>query len=318
MLQRIRDPDPVVRLIGARSIGALLAACVAGALAMPAWATEPPQRRTTAEILAATSGADWQALDPADTLYLDFAAGRVVIALDPRFAPLTVANLRTLVRERYFDGLAFIRSQDNYVVQWGDAADRRSLGSASAKVPAEFTVPIAAAAGFVRLPDGDGYAPEVGFVGPMPVGRDPAAGRAWLTHCYGMVGVARGDEPDSGNGSQLYVVTGHAPRHLDRNITLIGRVVHGMELLSTLPRGPSPMGFYESADRHVPIARVHFAADLPAAERTPIETLRTDTATFTELVESRRNRPDTWTRVKAGYIELCNVPLPVRATSTPR
>jgi len=241
-----------------------------------------------------------------------------VIVLDPRFAPLTVANLRVLVRDRYFDGLAFIRSQDNYVVQWGDAEDTKPLGSASAKVPAEFTAPLSATAGFVRLPDADGYAPQVGFVGPMPVGRDPAAGRTWLAHCYGMVGVARGDDPDSGNGSELYVVIGHAPRHLDRNITLIGRVVHGMELLSTLPRGPAPMGFYESAGRHVPIARMRFAADLPAVERTLIETLRTDTATFTELVESRRNRPDAWTRVKAGHIELCNVPLPTRPTTTPR
>jgi peptidylprolyl isomerase len=128
-----------------------------------------------------------------------------------------------------------------------------------------------------------------------------------------MVGAGRGNEPESGNGAELYVVTGHAPRQLDRNIALVGRVVQGMELLSSLPRGAGPMGFHESPAQYVPIVSVRVAADVPAAERSRLEVLRTDTATFTALIESRRNRRDEWYKVPAGYIDLCNVPIPARA-----
>jgi peptidylprolyl isomerase len=275
-------------------------------------ADQPTPPRTMADVLAASTPADWRPLDPQNTLYLQLATGQVVIELAPDFAPAHAANLRTLVRQKYFDGLGVIRSQDNFVVQWGDADGKRSLGEARATLPPEFSVPLRASLPFTRLPDPDGYAPEVGFSGGFPAARDPAAGQAWLAHCYGMVGAGRGNEPESGNGTELYVVTGHAPRQLDRNIALVGRVLLGMELLSVLPRGTGPLGFYEQPSQHVPIASVRLAADVPEAERLRIEVLRTDTATFAALVEARRNRRDDWYKVPAGYIDLCNVPLPVR------
>lgn len=287
-----------------------LAAVVLTAPAASAQQAAPP--RTMADVLAASTPADWRPLDPQNTLYLQLAYGRVVIELAPDFAPAHVANLRTLVRQKYFDGLAIIRSQDNFVVQWGDAEGKRSLGEARATLPPEFTVPLRADLPFTRLTDPDGYAPEVGFSGGFPAARDPAAGQAWLAHCYGMVGAGRGNEPESGNGTELYVVTGHAPRQLDRNIALVGRVVQGMELLAVLPRGTGPLGFYEQPSQHVPIESVRLAAEVPEAERTRIEVLRTNTATFAALVEARRNRRDDWYKVPAGYIDLCNVPLPVR------
>jgi len=107
-------------------------------------------------------------------------------------------------------------------------------------------------------------------------------------------------------------VIGQAPRHLDRNVTLLGRVVRGMELLSVLPRGTGPLGFYEKPEQRTTIKSIRVAADVPANERTNLEVLRTDTPTFTALVESRRNRRDDWFKVPAGYVELCNVPIPVR------
>ena len=117
---------------------------------------------------------------------------------------------------------------------------------------------------------------------------------------------------DSGGGPELYAVIGHAPRHLDRNVTVFGRVVEGIERLSTLPRGTKAMGFYATAGERVPIRRVRVAADAPPAERPALQVIRTDTETFTALVESRRNRRDEWFKAPAGHIELCNVPLPVR------
>jgi peptidylprolyl isomerase len=264
------------------------------------------------DVLAATTPADWRPLDPESTLYLQLATGRVVIELAPAFAPDHVANIRTLVRGEYFDGLAIIRSQDNFVVQWGDADGKRSLGGARKTLPAEFTVKAGPGLPFTALPDRDGYAPEVGFSQGLPAGRDPARGEAWLAHCYGMVGAGRGNELDSGSGAELYVVIGHAPRQLDRNIALVGRVLQGMELLATLPRGTGPLGFYEQPGQYVPIRTVRIAADVPAPERANLEVMRTDTASFAALVEARRNRRDDWYRVPAGHIDLCNIPIVVR------
>jgi peptidylprolyl isomerase len=291
----------------------LLAANTASMAAAPANADKP---KSMQDLLDASSPTDWRALDPANTLYLELAAGRVVIELAPDFAPAHAANIRTLAHEHYWDGLSINRSQDNFVVQWGDAADddarRKPLGTAKAHLPAEFTRDSAGLA-FVRLPDADGWAPEVGFSKGFPAARDPDSGHAWLAHCYGTVGAGRDTPADSSNGTELYVVDGQSPRQLDRNITVVGRVVQGMELLSVIPRGTGPLGFFEKAEQRVPIKSIALAADVPADQRTPLQVLRTDTPLFAAVVESRRNRRDDWYKVPAGHIDLCNVPLPVRA-----
>jgi len=267
--------------------------------------------RTMSDVLAASKPTDWRLLDPASTLYLDLPAGRVVIELAPQFAPKHAENIRALARGHYFDGLAITRVQDNFVVQWGDPDGTKPLGQGKATLKAEFTRP-AAGLNFTVLRDPDTYAPQTGFVDGFPAARDSAQGSAWLVHCYGMVGAGRDNEADSGGGKEIYVVTGHSPRQLDRNITVVGRVVRGMELLSSLPRGTGAMGFYEKAEQRLPITQIRVAADVPADQRTALEVLRTDTQTFTDLIESRRNRTDEWYKVPAGRIDVCNVPLPVR------
>jgi cyclophilin family peptidyl-prolyl cis-trans isomerase len=285
-------------------------------------AADSPKRTgpAMAEIVAGTQPGDWRALDAENTLYLELPAGRVIIELAPAFAPRHVANVKTLVREKYFDGLAIIRVQDNYVVQWGDpnaenATLARKIGRAQKHLPPEFDRAIDPQIPFAALPDGDVYADEVGFSNGFPVARDKRTGKMWLVHTYGMVGAGRDNAPESGGGTELYVVIGQAPRHLDRNVTLLGRVVQGMELLSTLPRGPAPMGFYQKAERRLPIRSIRVAADVPESERSPLEILRTDTDSFRALIESRRNRPEAWFHFQAGRIELSNVPVPVRMRS---
>lgn len=275
---------------------------------------------TMAEVLAQSKPSDWRPLDPENTLYLELSAGRVVIELAPDFAPRHVANVKALAREHYYDGLAVVRAQDNYVVQWGDPeADKperaRKVEKAKRSLPPEFERTIDPRLPFARLPDGDVYAPEVGFCEGFPVARDPQHGRTWLVHAYGMVGSGRDNAPDSGGGTELFVVIGQAPRHLDRNDTLLGRVVQGMELLSTLPRGSGPMGFYEKSEQRVPIKTVRVAADLPLSERSVLELLRTDTPLFQTLIESRRNRREPWFHVQAGHVDVCNVPLPIRTSA---
>ncbi len=298
---------------------ALLTACLLAAAApMLATAadTDAAKPKSMQELLDASGPSDWRMLDPANTLYMQVPGGRVVIELAPGFAPAHVANIRTLAHEHYWDGLSIYRSQDNFVVQFGDPtedeASRKSLGSARMHLPAEFTR-TSTGLDFTPLPDSDGWAPQVGFVDGFPAARDPESGQAWLAHCYGTLGAGRDVAADSSNGTELYVVDGQSPRQLDRNITVVGHVVKGMELLSVLPRGPEPMGFYADAGRRTTIESIALASDVPESQRTPLQLLRTDTPLFAQVVESRRNRRDSWYKVPAGHIDLCNVPLPVRA-----
>ncbi|MEO6137880.1 MAG: peptidylprolyl isomerase [Luteimonas sp.] len=297
---------------------ALLSVCLlATAASFAATKPAPVKPKSMQELLDGSLATDWRTPDPDNLLYLDLAAGRVVIELAPQFAPAHVANIRTLAHEHYWDGLSINRSQDNFVVQWGDPTeddkDRKSLGSAKAHLPAEFTRKSAGLA-FTQLPDRDGWAPQVGFIDGFPAGRDPKSGLTWMAHCYGTVGAGRDTAADSSNGAELYVVDGQSPRQLDRNITVVGRVLQGMELLSVLPRGTGPLGMYDKPAQRVPIKSILLASDVPEARRTPLQVLRTDTPLFASVVEARRNRRDDWYKVPAGHIDLCNVPLPVRAS----
>jgi peptidylprolyl isomerase len=286
-----------------------LISCVLVFLSCSALAAKQP---SMSEVLAASSPADWRPLDLENTLYVELPAGRVVIELAPAFAPRHVANIKTLARAGYFNGLAVIREQDNYVAQWGDPENRHPLPPGIGKVAPEFDSPLPPHMPYTRLPDGDVYAPEVGFSGGFPVARSAKLHRTWLAHCYGMVGVGRDLDVESGSGAEMYVVIGHAPRHLDRNVALVGRVVKGVELLSSLPRGSGDLGFYTKAETPLPIKSIKVAADVAPSERSNLEVIRTDTPTFAALIESRRNRPEEFFKVPAGRIELCNVPIAVR------
>lgn len=270
---------------------------------------------TVADLLADSPAGDWRVPEPDNTLYLELPGGRVVIELAPRVAPQHVADVKALARAHYFDGLAIVRVQDDYVVQWDDPGQHRPIPS-GVRAVAEFTAAAGADARFEPLPDRDLYAPEVGFVDGFPAARDPRSHTVWLTHCYGMVGIGR-DDPAESNGSEMYAVIGQAPRQLDRNVSLVGRVLEGMELLASLPRGSGDMGFYVAPQPLVPIRSMRMAADLPQGERTAIEVLRTDSATFHALLEQRRNRHEPWFKFNPGVIDLCNVPLPVRRSASP-
>ncbi|MEO5566084.1 MAG: peptidylprolyl isomerase [Luteimonas sp.] len=283
-------------------------------------ADDTAKPKTSKELLAASQPGDWRTPDPADILYMQLASGRVVIELAPQFAPAHVANIRTLAHGHYWDGLSIYRSQDNFVVQFGDPTedekDRKSLGDAKPHLPAEFTR-ASAGLSFDRIPDSDGWAPEVGFSDGFAAARDPAAGQAWLAHCYGTLGAGRDVAADSSNGTELYVVDGQSPRQLDRNITIVGRVLKGMELLSVIPRGPEPMGFYEKPEQRTPILSIALEADVAPALRTPLQVLRTGTPLFAQLVEMRRNRTDDWYKASAGHIDLCNITVPGRTPPSP-
>lgn len=315
MLARSRSSRGARRARSMMPFVAWLAGCAAAPSADRGGRELPQPTATSAEVLVGTTAADWRPLDPARTLVLRLggepAPAPVVIELAPQFSPRHVANVVKLARAGYFDGLAIVRVQENYVVQWGDADGKRPLPQLDRDLPREFEVD-AAGLPFVSLPDCDVYAAEVGWSDGFAVGRDPARGKSWLLHCYGAVGVGRDALPDAGLGNELYTVSGHAPRHLDRNLAMIGRVVAGMPSLTSLPRGTGPLGFYERPEQRRAIASVRVAADLPAVERPALEILRTESPAFSRFVASRRFRRESWFAEATGRVEVCNVAVPVR------
>ena len=268
------------------------------------------------QIIKESKPAEWHALDPADTLYMYLPKGIVVIDLAPSWSPRHVANLKTLVREHYFDGTSVYRVVDNFVVQWGDPdagkPNAKSMGEAKKTLPPEFERRVTPSMPFVKLDSPDAYAPEVGLSGDFPVGVDPTTHTAWIAHCYGTVGVSRDVALDSGNSNTLYAVIGTA-RRIDRNLAVVGRIVQGMPLLSSLPRGPGDsMGVYHDMKKATPILRVRLASEVPKNQRLPLEILDTGSATFHRLVQAAAHRHDAFYRTPLGHIGLCAALPPVR------
>ena len=273
----------------------------------------PPAKVTPNDIVAKSPPSAWKTIPADDLLVMDLRnGGRVVIQLAPAFAPVHVANIKALARSGYWNGATIYRLQDNYVAQWGlNDSDKGFPAGVVAKPPAEYTRPLKGLA-ITPLGSPDPYAPGAGFADGWPVAYSAKQGWADLTHCYGTVGVGRDLSPDTGTGGELYAVIGHAPRQLDRVIALVGRVVEGIDRLSSLPRGTEALGFYKDKAQYVPIASIRLASDMPAADRPGFEYMDTASATFAQYLRVRANRYDDFYIRPAGGVDLCNVQVPVR------
>ena len=268
---------------------------------------------TPTDIVAAAPASAWKSIPADDLLVMDLAnGGRIVIQLAPAFAPVHVANIKALARGHYWDGATVYRVQDNYVAQWGlNDSDKPWPKGVTPKPPAEYTRPLK---GLAVKPLGypDPYAPGVGFADGWPIAYSAKGNWADLAHCYASVGVGRDLSPDTGTGGELYAVIGNAPRQLDRVIAVVGRVVDGIDRLSSLPRGTEALGFYKDKAQYVPIASIQLASDMPASDRPAYEYLDTASASFARYVKVRANRHDDFYIRPAGGVDLCNVQVPVR------
>ncbi|MCD2316283.1 peptidylprolyl isomerase [Sphingomonas sp. IC-11] len=300
----------------------LLSLLIAQAAAAQAAGRASPSPQSPSEILAAAPAAEWVEIAADDLLVMDLAANpgesqrRIVIQLiaEP-FARPWVANVRRLAAAHWWDGTSVNRVQDNYVAQWGDATEKKPLPPhLTVAAESDYTTDRAALRPEELTPGpSDVYAPATFFYRGWPVGADgQGGGAAWPVHCYGMVGVGRDVSPNTGTGAELYAVIGHAPRHLDRNIAVVGRVIEGIEHLSSLPRGSLGLGFYERAEQRVPIRQIRLASELPAAERPAFAYLSTRSGSWSRYAAARANRQDSFFIRPAGAADICNLPVPIR------
>jgi len=267
---------------------------------------------TPDEVVDRAPASDWMTVPARDLLVMEVRGGaRVVIRLAPDFAPAHVRNIAILARRGWWDGGAVVRSQDGYVVQWAPR-DEKAVKPRGyvATLPPEYERGVSGLR-VTSLGSADSYADRAGFVEGWPVGMS-GDGRVWLAHCRGMVGVARDMPPDTGDGQELYAVTGEAPRQLDRNMAVVGEVVSGMGVLTGLPHGTGRLGFYVRPEERDPIVRVVLASDLPEGERPRVAVMRTESGSFAAYLHARAKRTDPFFVRPAGGVALCNAPVPVR------
>jgi len=287
----------------------------AAALALVAAAPPPAKYATPPSVVAESKAGEWQAIPADDLMVIDLNNGqRIVVQLAPLFAPVHVANIRALAKSGYWQGAAIYRVQDNYVAQWGNNdSDKPLPPGVVKKPPAEYHRSLRGLR-ITPLGSPDSYAPAVGYVQGWPVAYDPKAGTANLPHCYGSVGVGRDLSPDTGMGGELYAAIGHGPRSLDRVIAVVGRVVSGIDAMSSLPRGTEALGFYKERTSDVPIANVRLASMLPEAGRPRFEYLKETSVSFARWLKVKKNRRDEFYIRPAGGVDLCNALVPIRPT----
>jgi len=252
---------------------------------------------------------DWRSIPPDEIMVMRLADGHeVLIRLAARMVPRHIENIRRLIAARWWDGLSIYRVQENWVAQWGDRTEKRPLPpGTAARVAPEFELATPPAVTPMVRPDA--YSTWSGVTADgWPVAGDGRA--AWLVHCYGSVGVARDDAPDSGNGAELFTPIGRGgARRLDRNYAVVGRVMEGMQYLSALPRSDASDGVYADVGRDKGIAWVRLASDLPAADRPRLEYRTADNPRYAAMIAKRERPAPPTVAVGAG---VCDLPVGVR------
>ena len=250
---------------------------------------------------------------PADELMIWTFDGdnRVVIRLAADFSPDHVDNLRILARAGYWNSARIHRVVDNFVTQWGTDEDPIPWPDGAKMIPA---------AEFERTTDGlkvmkldapDAYAEHVGFANGWPI--SIKKGKAAIAHCYGIVGIARNVLPDTGNGGDLYMINGQAPRRIDRGLAIAGAVIEGQEYLSTRTRGSkADNGRYLDKIPKVPVTSVVMVSDLPEGERPQYQRFDTMSSDWHSYLAALPLRQSEFYPVPPGGVHLCDAPVPAR------
>lgn len=264
-------------------------------------------RKSSAEILDQAEAADWVEVRAENLLVLSLERGEVYIALSTTLAQSHVEQMRTLTAAGFYDGLSFYRVIDGFVAQGGDLFENRKVPDGTTSLAGTFDEKIDDDFSFSSLKDNDGYAVEVGFSGGLPTGTD-TKGAAWHLHCAGAFALGRENGRDT--AFTEFYVTLQPQRYLDRNLTVFGRVIEGMEHLQALRRvhpAQTPQG-----DRGEAILSMRMAADLPADQQPRFEFLEAAGGSFADFVEARRNRPEEFFYFRPDYIDICQLPMTFR------
>lgn len=267
---------------------------------------------SSAEVINQSHQDEWRSLDLDNSLYIELESGTVIVELEPTHTPNHVKNTKALVREGLFDNTQFYRVIDGFVAQGGPAsiAETYQPANGSLSIDSEFSTLFDNPLDIYELESNDGYAEKVGFYKGFAIGQSNDQKESWLLHCYGALGMGRADETDSG-GTELYVVIGHAQRYLDKNVTVFGRVVYGMEHLQSLKRSTSLAGPVDLKNQNK-IISIQVASDVNSDDLIPLELLKTQSKSFDKYIQARKNRREAWFVDSKNYNDVCSIQVPVR------
>ena len=256
----------------------------------------------------------WRELNPVNTVFVEMPEGLVVIELNPAFAPETVKQFKQLAEDRFYDGLSFYRVIDGFVAQGGDGSDLGELSNIPL-VDAEFEIDWNEEFNYIHVQSPDMFAPETGIIDGFAVARDPSRGKVWLTHCPGIVAMARNDSPDSSR-TDFYIVIGQAPRYLDRNMNIFGRVVYGMDVVQRIKRGPTlGNGVIQDETESSRISKMQLLSEIPEEDRLKVYVVDTTNEGFKKLLKDRLNRKQKFFHNQPPKVlDVCQVPVAGRIT----
>ncbi len=248
----------------------------------------------------------WRSLDPDNTLLMTLPHGKVVIELAPQFAPNHVAQFKRLAAQGLFDSNKFYRVIDGFVAQAGPEARRDRAANLMLEGEWQPTKNWP----FTLVQKNDLFAQQTGFVDGFAVGYDEKENKAWLTHCPGILAMARGNSPDSAS-SHFYFTIGQAPRYLDRIMTIFGRVVYGMDNIQAIQRtaviaGEKPV----AKEKFTKIINMQLMRDVPKNQQLLIEVEQTDSHEFKEKLKKRLARKSAFFFKKPPKVlDVCQVPI---------
>jgi peptidylprolyl isomerase len=90
-------------------------------------------------LASAIAGKGHAAEDLSNTVYMQLKDGRVTIKLRPDLAPKHVAQIKTLIKRGFYDGITFHRVISGFMAQTGDPTGTGMGGSDLPNIPAEFS-----------------------------------------------------------------------------------------------------------------------------------------------------------------------------------
>jgi len=158
-------------------------------------------------------------------MILKLKDGDVLIELFPDVAPNHVKRFKKLSEEKKYDGVVFHRVIEGFMAQTGDVKFGNSLSDS-------FNLELAGTGG-----------------SDYP---DLKAEFSDVPHERGVLSMARSNNPNSAN-SQFFICFDSAP-HLDRQYTVFGKVVKGMEFVDLIKRGEGSGGSVKDPDKIISLS----------------------------------------------------------------
>ncbi|MDN4501572.1 peptidylprolyl isomerase [Alteromonadaceae bacterium BrNp21-10] len=248
---------------------------------------------------------NWRLPSADNLVYLQLESGTVVIELAPFIAPKHVTQFKQLVEEGFYNGLDFYRVIDGFVAQAGDYSEQQE-SEHKQPLQSEFMRTAPKDSPFFVVESQAMFEPENGLLYGFAAGRDVDTKQEWLLHCPGIIAMARSNDKDSAT-TDFYITIGQGPRHLDRNMSVFGRVIWGMQHIQSVNRGdPEKSGVIEDSEQRSKILWASLGTDTPAGQQLPIQIQNEWGNTYQQWLQGKRDMQEDFFHYKGnGKVDIC-------------